>query len=91
MKYLKLVKIGGWKSFLCYWENECRNFGLKFYEVLEWYCYEDEKFSEEREFSEEEKYKKYKVIYGKRSYKILEKLKIYEWFDYMMYLELKEM
>ncbi|XP_068720942.1 uncharacterized protein C7orf57-like [Montipora capricornis] len=90
-KYLKLAKTGGRKSLLCYRENERRNSRPKLYEVPEWYCHEDEKPSEERELSEEEKHKKYKVTYGKRSYKTLEKPKTYERPDYMTHLEPKEM
>lgn len=69
LKYVKLVKIGGWKNLLCYKENECENSGFKRYEVVVWYYY-DSDMDKEKEFSEEERYNRYNVMYGKWCYKI---------------------
>lgn len=90
--YVKLAKAGGRKNLLWYRENERGNSGPKKYEVPEWYYHDDGK-DDERELSEEEKHKKYKVTYGKRSYKTsqLEKTKVYERPDYMTHLEPEEL
>ena len=89
-KYVKLAKTGGRKNLLCYRENERKNTGPKAYDVPVWYYHDDKKGKEEKELSEEEKHKKYKVTYGKRSYKTLEKPKTYERPDYMTHLEPEE-
>lgn len=90
-KYVKLAKTGGRKNLLCYRENERRNSGPKSYKVPEWYYHDDKKCKEEKELSEDEKHKRYEVTYGRRSYKTLEKSKIYERPDYMTYLEPEEL
>lgn len=72
-KYVKLAKAGGRKNLLCYRENERKNTTPKEYKVPEWY-YHDDGTDKEVELSEEEKYKRYKVTYGKRSYKTLIKI-----------------
>ena len=89
-KYVKLAKTGGRKNLLCYLENEPKNTGPKAYHVPEWYHHGDGKGEEEQVLSEEEKRKKYKVTYGKRSYKTLEKSKTYERPDYMTHLDPEE-
>lgn len=87
-KYLRLAKTGGRKNLLCYLENKRRKSEPKPYKVPEWYYHDDDEIpSQEKELSEEEKHKKYKVTYGKRSYKTQEKPKIYERPDYMTHLE----
>lgn len=87
-KYLRLAKTGGRKNLLCYLENERRKSEPKPYKVPEWYYHDDDEIpSEQKELSEEEKHKKYKVTYGKKSYKTQEKPKIYERPDYMTHLE----
>lgn len=87
-KFVKLAKTGGRKNLLCYRENEPNSTGPKAYYVPEWYHHGDGKGEEKKELSEEERHKKYKVTYGKRSYKLaLEKPKTYERPDYMTHLE----
>lgn len=90
-KYLILAKTGGRKNLLCYRENEIKNTAPKEYKIPEWYYHDDGKGKEEKELSEEEKHKRYKVTYGKRSYKTLEKSKVYERPDYMTHLEPEEL
>lgn len=90
-KYVKLAKTGGRKNLLCYRENERKNSAPKEYKVPEWYYHDDGKDKEVKELSEEEKHKRYKVTYGKRSYKTLIKSKIYERPDYMTHLEPEEL
>ncbi|KAJ7363297.1 hypothetical protein OS493_011581 [Desmophyllum pertusum] len=90
-KYVKLAKTGGRKNLLCYRENVRKNTGPKYYKVPEWYYHDDGKGKEDQELSEEEKHKRYKVTYGKRSYKTLEKSKVYERPDYMTHLEPDEL
>ena len=90
-KYVKLAKTGGRKNLLCYRENVRKNTGPKDYKVPEWYYHDDGKGKEDQELSEEEKHKRYKVTYGKRSYKTLEKSKVYERPDYMTHLEPDEL
>lgn len=89
-KYVKLAKAGGRKDLLCYRENERKNIGPRAYKVPEWYYHDDKASKEEKELSEEEKYKKYRVTYGKQSYKILERPKTYERPDYMTHLGAEE-
>ena len=89
--YVKLAKTGGRKNLLCYRENERKNSGPKAYKVPEWYYHNDKEGKEAKELSEEEMHKRYKVTYGKRSYKALEKPKTYERPDYMMHLEAEEL
>ena len=90
-KYVKLAKTGGRKNLLCYRENEKKNTTPKEYQVPEWYCHDDGTDKEVKELSEEEKYKRYKVTYGKRSYKTLKKSKVYQRPDYMTHLEPDEL
>ena len=90
-KYLQFAKRGGRRNLLCYQENERKNSGPKKYKVPEWYYHDDGKGKEEKELSEEEKHKRYKVTYGKRSYKTLEKSKVYERPDYMTHLDPEEL
>ena len=90
-KYVKLAKAGGRKNLLCYRENERRNTTPKEYKVPEWYYHDDGTDKEIKELSEEEKYKRYKVTYGKRSYKTLIKSKVYKRPDYMTHLEPEEL
>ena len=89
--YLRLAKTGGRKNLLWYRENERKNLAPKQYTVPEWYYHDDGKDKEVMELSEEEKYKRYKVTYGKRSYKTLIKSKVYERPDYMTHLEPEEL
>ncbi|XP_078369507.1 uncharacterized protein C7orf57 homolog [Oculina patagonica] len=90
-KYLKLAKTGGRRNLLCYRENEGKNTAPKEYKVPEWYYHDDGKGKEVKELSEEEKHKRYKVTYGKRSYKTSDKSKVYERPDYMTHLEPEEL
>lgn len=90
-KYLQLAKRGGRRNLLCYQENEGKNSGPQEYKVPEWYYHDDGKGREEKELSEEEKHKRYKVTYGKRSYKTQEKSKVYERPDYMTHFEPEEL
>ena len=90
-KYVKLAKAGGRKNLLCYRENERKNKTPKEYKVPEWYYHDDSTDKEVRELSEEEKYKRYKVTYGKRSYKTLIRSKVYKRPDYMTHLEPEEL
>ena len=89
-KYVKLAKAGGRKDLLCYRENQRKNIGPMAYKVPEWYYHDDKASKEEKELSEEEKHKKYKVTYGKRSYKTQERPKTYERPDYMTHLGAEE-
>lgn len=90
-KYVKLAKTGGRKNLLYYRENERKNTAPKKYQVPEWYYHDDGKDKEVKELSEEEKFKRYKVTYGKKSYKTMIKSKVYERPDYMTHLEPEEL
>ena len=89
-RYVKLAKSGGRKNLLCYQENERPKSGPKTYKVPEWYYHDAHGRQEERELTEDEKFKKYKVTYGKRSYKTLVKSKVYQRPDYMTHLDAAE-